>query len=239
MINAQDRHTWIGVDLNIGSIRLKEDGLNSLVHKGPFIVTGLTLANESREDLSHRLYFNFGIGLLKSRFEEDNNSTYWNPQLQYFLTKYIINSIAVGGYLSGEYLVMEFENWDDSHIYWVTSYQIGPVINIDNIPFKGFYANFCFPLFAIVSRSRNEITNKVDSGEFLDIFNLIHSNAAIISFIKYQVYNINLRYTLINSKMINLDVKSCLKYQHSVISDTKEFTSASIVFGILFTYKFN
>ena len=229
----------MSLDINIGGIQVRENALNSLVHKGSLIVTSLSFDNESETGLSHRLELSYGIGSLKSRFEEDKNSTYSNPQLRYSLTMPITYSMSVGGYLSVDYQVMEFENWDDSHVYWLTSYQIGPVLKIDNIPFKGLFANISFPVLALVSRSRNEITNKVDSGEFSDIFNLIHSNAAIISFIKYRVFDIHIRYTLINSKSINLDVSSGLKYVHSVISDTKEFTSANIVFGFLFTYKFN
>lgn len=236
--NAQDRHTSMSLGFNIGGIQVQEYALNSLVHKGSLIVTRLSLVNESQSGLSHRVEFSFGIGSLKSRFK-DKNSTYSNPQFRYSLTRPISYSIAVGGYLSGDYQVMEFENWDDSHIYWVTSYQIGPVLNIDDILFKGLFANFSFPILAVVSRSRNEIKNKVDSGEFLDILNLIHSNAAIISFVKHQVFDIHLRYAVINSKKINLSVRSSLKYVHSAISDIKEFTYASIVLGVLFTYKFN
>lgn len=236
---AQERHTSISLDFSIGSIHVRENALNSLVHKGSLIVTGLSFASESQAGLSHEIEVSFGIGSLKSRFEEDRNSKYWNPQLRYSLTKPINKSVSVGGYLSGVYQVMEFENWDDSHTYWVTSYQMGPVVKMNNIPFKDLFSNFSFPLLAVVSRSRNEITNKVDSGKFSDIFNLIHSNAEILSFIKYLLLDVRLRYTLIDSKRMKLDVRSNPKYVHSVISDTKEFSSFDIVFGFLFTYKFN
>lgn len=236
---AQDRHTSMSLDFNIGSFQIRENALNSLVHKGTLIITRLSFASESQTGLSHRIELSFGIGSLKSRFEEDHNSTYWNPKLRYTLTNPITSSIFAGGYLSGDYQVMEFENWDDSHTYWVTSYQIGPVLEIKDIPFKGLWAIFSFPILSFVSRSRNEITNNVDSGEFLDILDLIHSNAAVVSIIKYQVYDIHLGYKFINSQRINLDAISSLKYVRSVISGTKDFTSASIVLGFLFTYKFN
>lgn len=236
---AQGRQNSLSLDFGIGSLQVQENALNSLVHKGSLIITGLSFASESQTGLSHKIEVSFSIGSLKSRFEENRNSTYWNPQLRYSLTKPITNSISVGGYLSGVYQVMEFENWDDSHLYWVTSYQMGPVVKIDNIPFKGLFSNVSFPLLAIVSRSRNEITNKVDSGKFSDIFNLIHSHTAILSFIKYLVLDVHLGYPLINSKRINLEVRSNPKYVHSVISNTKEFTSFDITLGFLFTYKFN
>jgi len=237
--NGQDRQSNLSLGFNFGRIQIQETALNGLIHQGSIIIVNLSYDNQSQSGLSHSIELNFGTGSIRSDIEESKNSTFSNPQLRYSLTKSISPSISVGGYLSGEYLVINFENWDDSHKYWVTSYQLGPVLKLNNVPLNDFSIEFSFPILAFVSRSRNEITNKVDSGTFSDIWGLIHSNATTTSFIKYQSLYLQLRYTLFNSERINLDIRSKFKYVHSLIPGTKEFTSSIILIGLLFSYGIN
>lgn len=234
---AQNGKSTIGIILDVGSIQLQDKALNNLKHTGTINTVGLSFSGQSSKGIIHYIQLTYEHSALKSQFEEGKNSSFWHPSLTYTVQKSFSSTFKFGGYFYGGYQVMEFENWDDSHLYWLTSYQIGT--SMEFIPFNKLITRVKFPLLSVVSRSRNEITNKVDSDEFSEIFKLIHSNAVLATPLKYQTLDFQIAYIITDSKKLSLEINTALKFTHANLQKSKEFTYSSIVAGLELKYKLN
>jgi hypothetical protein len=62
--------------------------------------------------------------------------------------------LHLGGLIDWNYNVQYYENWDDSHIYWLNVYEIGPAARWSKIikDNQQLALNFNFSLIALVSR---------------------------------------------------------------------------------------
>jgi hypothetical protein len=155
-----------GVGINY--FELKERALNNIVHSGPGFE--LMLTHERCTDSGIRLCeFSFTSSwALRSRYETEGSTVFFNPQFRYGYVHKATSfgpglGLYLGGALNGGTNFQFFENWDDSHIYWLTAYDLSLTGAIRDIPIRSSRLDvwFDFPVMGVFSRSPNQITEKM------------------------------------------------------------------------------
>lgn len=89
----------------------------------------------------------------------DHESTIVGINLEYEFLPKISNSVSIGQiYLGGKigwnYNIQFYNSWDDSHLYWLNVYEIGPAVRWSKTVGDNHQlaANFTIPLLALISR---------------------------------------------------------------------------------------
>ncbi|MFC1485597.1 hypothetical protein ACFL55_01055 [Candidatus Latescibacterota bacterium] len=191
----------LGISLGLNEYQVKENVLNRIRHNGLLFSTGVY--HETNTSETHRkTNFNFIVNTMKSRYEADNASFATNLFLTYnYLGKIsdIRNdtSYYLGGTLGTDIHLTYFNNWDESHFFWMTSYFLGlDTIITHDLQGRGtFDVEMCIPIISLISRPPKRFLykeGKADFGWFLD---KIHENLKVTSLNRHAALYINTGYT--------------------------------------------
>ena len=148
-----------GLLVGISHNQLSESLLNNLIHKGGGLNIGFD--REIRKDNSIRqIELIFGSDFLKSRYEKEIASYHFNSSFIYSYLFEILHSsqssrtIYLGGIASADMNLEYFDNWDENHYYWLTSYSLGGNLRLENPVFNTnrFQLEVDIPFISLVSR---------------------------------------------------------------------------------------
>lgn len=198
---GEGRENDFGVSLGLTEYQGKEFILNNVRHSGMFPSFGL-LYEIQKELALHKIEFHSSFNPLKSRYEKEEATFASNVAINYKYAHKVGNidphlSLFLGGVAGMDANIAYYENWDESHYYWLTSYYLGIYDNLKYQYTKDsfFSARIQLPLLAIISRPPDRFLNSEINPEFSAILSSIHDNLKLTSIHEHFDLKLELSYT--------------------------------------------
>lgn len=197
-----------GIHMGFSYINLEDKALNNAMHKGTGFSGGWYL--ELLNNRSVRVFdLVLGSGFLKSYFENETATYRFSGSARYRWLRNISGTpkdlnIYLGGRGEFKTAIEYFDNWDESHFYWLTSYSLG----ID------FRFNYSFassntimiegdmPVFSFVSRPPADFHYTQSSSALRDVLKDLNYNLGFLLPGKYIDINFRVKYSFRNSKRL-------------------------------------
>jgi hypothetical protein len=146
----------IGVVLGSGYNQIRDDILAPLRWDGLSFVGGFSYSKVSTKAL-HNIDLRIPYSSLTNRYDHEADA--YELNLGYSYLRKIENTkpygqIYVGGLIDWSCNLQLYDTWDDSHLYWLNVYELGPIVRWKpNFPSNHHLSfNLNFPLLALVSR---------------------------------------------------------------------------------------
>jgi len=236
-----DPHNY-GITFGLNGYQVKEKVLCNVKHSGRFFSGGFSFEQSSESSLQNlELYFT--INKLKSRYDPDNKSIVINPFIHFSYKKKVrvINqklSLYAGGITGGTWHLAFYENWDDSHLYWLTNYFIGvdgkAVYRISGK--SDFFIGMNMPVLSLVSRPPALILYKMDNPDFSYALNKMHENIGLTSLHRHFMFDMNIGYTYEFSDKFKQRFFWRMCYIHNSMENSKVISIMTHTFGIKFLF---
>ncbi len=239
---SDSTYSDFGISTGIHDYQIKEKVLNNIRHTGFFPFLGFSY-DWSTEQIKQRVEIFLIVNMLKSRYEQESapviidislnythvrKITVFNPDLHLFL-----------GGSAGLYSHMGFfDNWDDSHIYWLTYYYLGfnALITYKN-PFESStYLELSMPLLSLVSRPPERFLYKMLNDKFSWIFSEIHKDLRLTTIHQHFVLNIDFGYKFRHSESFQQKVYWRLTYTNTQLSYSKDISILINMIGTTFLF---
>lgn len=237
--NDSNTRKYFGFTIGLSRNQVKEKVLNNIRHQGTFFPSPISFVYENVKINSiQRFEFNLFFTGLKSRYDPDVSSLMIHPDINYrYIWKINKANETWGFYLGGiTGLNMQlgwYDNWDDSHLYWLTSYYLGADGRLDyTLSNKSsFYLDISFPLLSVVSRPPERFLYKVVNPEFSWIISEIHENLRLTSVHQYFAMNVDFAYELRYSEKSKLRIFWRIYYLNSNMDYSKNLRVISHTVG--------
>lgn len=184
---AKKAHSRYGFSLGFSHSQVKDLALVPIVHKGPGFIAG-AIFSRADDKGDHRLEFNGGFNSLKSSFEEEAGSFLINTSLRYRYGHRIFpgnekSAFYLGGRIGLEATEGIYENWDENHYYWLTSYSLG-LNGLYVLKLTGLTRLTCevnLPIVALVSRTPVKNQLHEEQAQFTAVVTRIHENPKAVT----------------------------------------------------------
>jgi len=188
-----------GVAVSFTSLALKDEVLNPLRHSGTFVSLGLFL-DRPRATTASRFDLDLVFNPVSSRYESGKDSFASAMRLGYRRVRQVGQPgselrLLAGGAVAAAYQFAYFDNWDDSHGYWLTAYSVDATGTMEYTGWGGRPVSLevTAPVFALVSRPRSPILYKGDSANFGWIVRKLHENMKLTSVHRHRAVEATLR----------------------------------------------
>lgn len=189
------------LQLGFSMASLRDRTLNNATHSGAGLSSAWSLERSANNSL--RIFrLGLGTGFLKSEYETETASFLFSGSASYSWMGYLPASsccldIYLGGKGEAKSMIEYFDNWDESHFYWMTAYSAGVVFRIDcslgagrKIRIEGD-----LPMLALVSRPPREFDYTQSSPKLKDVLGDLNHDPDILSLNSYQDLNMEVRYS--------------------------------------------
>jgi hypothetical protein len=212
--------------------------LNNVRHKGTLFSGGFffeKLKSKSKKRLEFFIIYN----RLKSRFDPGRSSLALNMILNYRYARRVKDltrnlTLFLGGKIGFDSHIGYYENWDDSHPYWLTSYFLGldGILTYKNSPSSSLDVEISIPVLALVSRPPPRFLYKVVNPKFSWLIKEIHHNLKFTSLHRHLVIYLDVVYTFGNTGKTKKRIywKSC--YLKNSLTNSRDLHVLSHTFGI-------
>ncbi|MFC1726415.1 hypothetical protein ACFL4T_12375 [candidate division KSB1 bacterium] len=227
-----------GVTIGIPCFQVKEKVLNNIRHGGSLF--SFALSYEKPRETSFKAFeFYYSVSMLKSRYDPENASYAFSTKIDYrylkkageFNDKYSVFAGVITGLNSQ---LMFYDNWDDSHLYWLTSYYLGVdgMLNYKKSEKSTIFLEINTPIAALVSRPEARILYKTVNPEFSWIIKKLHENLRLTSIHQHFVFNMSLGYTYRPSAKFGYRLFWRFSYLKNSMSYSKDLSIVNHVFGV-------
>ncbi len=235
-------YTDFGVSLGLNSYQIKEQVLNNIRHTGVFPALGFSY-EWSTTQIRQRVELYLIVNMVKSRYEEETAPIIIDPALSYTQVRKIYDfepelQLFLGG-TGGLYSHMGyFDNWDDSHIYWLTYYYLGinALVTYKNPTESSGYLEFGLPLISLVSRPPQQFLYKTVNDKFSWIFSEIHNDLRFTSIHEHLVLNLDLGYKFRHSASFQQKVYWRMAYTNTQMSYSQEVSILTHTIGTILLF---
>lgn len=230
-----------GFSLSATSYALKEKVLNPLRHRGTFVSAGL-FYERPRATKTNRFDLELVFNPVSSRYEDGKDSFASDVRLTYRHARRAATlrpqlSLMAGGFVGFSSQLAYFDNWDESHFYWLTAYSIGPTATLDYRRWAGrsLSIEVSVPVLALVSRPRWPILYKTANANFGWIVGKMHEDMRLTSLHQHRAVDATLRFTRLNATL-GRSFFWHVAYVHNDLSYSRPFDAlrhsigASVVF---------
>jgi len=216
--------------------------LNNLRHQGWFPSLALQYYRSSAS-VRHRLELSIQPNLLKSRYDPDRSSVILDHSLNYSYARLATGigtnvSLYLGGIVGLTSHLGYYENWDDSHGYWLTAYTLGLdatlVRRFTNGGSLELTANT--PVVALVSRPFDRILSKTWDATFWGIVKKLHERARITTLHEHLVINAALGYTFRYTTGFDQRVMWRFSYTSNTMSYSKPIHRLTHSLGVVLLF---
>jgi hypothetical protein len=234
--------TDLGFSLGVAEYQMRENALNNIRHRGTLASGGISyerIGEISRQKVEFYLIFS----TLKSRYDPDKSSFAANPSLTYRYARKVRNinqelSLFLGGITGLDMHHEWFDNWDDSHLYWLTAYYLGidGILTYRNSRDSELFLEIATPVVALISRPPERFLYKVANPKFSWVVDELHSNLRLTSVHEHFVFNINLGYTFRYSRRFTQRLYWRFSYTSNSVPYSKDLTILTHVFGAGFVF---
>jgi len=228
----------IGVVLGGGNYQVRDDIIAPLRWDGFGFVGGLSyslIGDEERHNIDLRILYSSP----SNRYNHKSSAGEINLGYSYMHTIVGDEShgqLHLGGLIDWNYNVQYYENWDDSHIYWLNVYEIGPaarwskIIN-DN---QQLALRFNFSLIALVSRPPKY--RYYDQGRLpKEILSKPHENLELTSLHEYVSIGLHGQYIYQGSENFAIVVSYFLNYKTFSKPERITLFTNTLQLNLLFT----
>ncbi len=206
----------IGIFLGGGSYQVRDDIIAPLRWDGFGYVGGLSYLLNSDEG-RHKIDLQILYSSPSNRY--DHIGAVGEIHVSYSYLHRIAGNesqgeIHLGGLIHWDYNLQFYENWDDSHIYWLNTYELGPVVRWSNTinDNKQIALELNFPLIALVSRPPKY--RYYDQGKLpREILSEPHENMKLTSLHEYISIALSSHYMHPLSRKSTIDVSYFLSYK--------------------------
>ena len=231
-----------GLSIGLTEYQVKEKILNNIRHRGMFISGGLFY--EKIKESSHQKYELYIIpNALKSRYDPDKASKSIHTFFDYRYTRKVKNinkdlSVYLGGIAGFESHISYYENWNDSHLYWLTSYYLGSDAMLKYHPSEKNIVSLDIniPVIALISRPPERTLYKLLNPEFSWIVRKFHENLRLVSIHQHFVLNMKLGYTFQYSSKFKQSVYWRFMYLNNNMTYSKELNILAHSLGTSFHF---
>ncbi|MEJ2206901.1 MAG: hypothetical protein P8170_22665 [Gemmatimonadota bacterium] len=191
-----------GFSLTFGFVDydLRDQVLNPLAHKGRLGSLGLTY-EQSGTGSRHRFDLELAVAPLRSRFESEWGSVATDLKLAYRSAWEVARpgrafAIHVGGVFDVLSHMAYFGKWDDSHVYWLTAYALGPtaMATYEAGDAHALTLEARLPVVALVSRPEALIDYKAANPDAGWIVKKLHEGIGLRSLNEHVALDVALRY---------------------------------------------
>lgn len=140
--------------------QLRDETLNPLRFHGPGLALDMRLTRKALSN-EHHVAFDLPIGLVLDRYG------FWGVSLKYGINGlglWRVNPQLSLGYYGGMNVRYHYyPEWDDSHVYWLTDYSVGPALNFRPPESPAFDFIFHTNLVSLLSRNPQHPRSKLDN----------------------------------------------------------------------------
>jgi hypothetical protein len=211
---------YTGITLGMDFMEMQETSLNRAIHKGPGVYFGF-FTEKQRGRTIQRLEFLLSSQFMKSAYEQETSTFSFTGQLKY---RYLINicdpevfpGIYIGGSASANTQISYFDNWDENHFFWLTSYSIGLDSRIERRLRKNkIQIEAGLPLLTLASRPPVECIETQFSSDLFNVVQRLNENPRIVSPFRHFSGHVSLRYCFDE----NAKVKKNLLWQTNYLNN--------------------
>ncbi len=148
--------------------------------------------------------------------------------------------LHLGGSLDGSMNLQFYWDWDDSHIYWLTAYELGPTVMWNRSVGRShlFALNFNLPLLALVSRPPEyRYYDQGKMNKFSYWFTKPHEDMGLTSVHEYVSLRLQGDYLYRVSQRLMLGVSFLMSYRSTSEPKRISIVSNTLLLRLLFTSK--
>jgi hypothetical protein len=211
--------------------------VSNIRHEGDFVSLGLS-HHKMRGTSIREIHFNFIFNPLRSRYESEINSMVSNLAINYQYLKQIKKfdkgfQLFLGPVVGLDWHLSYFNKWDESHIYWVSSYFAGMDgrVSYKQSEKVRFNLNVNFPVVALVSRPPERFLYKEWDSNFSWVISRLHDDMKLTSINQYLAVNTTLDLIYTRSEKFKPGLFWRFRYLKNDRPATKEVGIATHTFG--------
>ena len=195
------RENAFGIGPRLSYVQIRDDIVVPLRFSGPGL--SLLLLYERRGSVDqHNVDVTLGLALLRDRYGFSGallSSSVNYRYLRSFLSNTFGGRIFLGSRLSWSLNNEFFYDWDEEHLYWLTTIELGPALRYSRSIKKErqIHLTFSLPVVAMISRPPLSRYNKID--ELTKIGFLLgepHEGLHLVTFDKYQAAEVSFAYEM-------------------------------------------
>ena len=231
-----------GLAIGPAGYQVKENVLNKIRHKGTFISGGL-FYERSRAFSKQRFEFYAIFSKLESRYDPDKASIVINPSMDYRYARKIEDisqhvALFAGGVAGFDSHIAYYENWDESHFYWLTSYYLGfaGVLTYRQSETGSLYLEVDIPVVALISRPLARILRKEVNPEFSWIAGKLHEDLTLTSIHQHFALNMDLGYTFRYSDRFRQSIFWRSRYTKNSMAYSRDIAILTHTLGVTFLF---
>jgi hypothetical protein len=191
----------------VSSTQWRDRVLNPARHSGWSPSLDLVRSRRSAASTS-RLQLGLAFSPLNSRFDPTTASFGAGLSLGYRREHGLGGTsggvqVALGGQLRAAWDFAYFDSWDDSHLYWLTSYALGFAGSVSRAfsPERSVSLEWDVPVVAVVSRPRERILYKVQEPSFAAVVSRMHRDMRFTSLHEHRSLDLTLRFNRLRARV--------------------------------------
>lgn len=190
-----------GFQIGGSHVELREESLNRATHKGPGLAGAFYLERACGKSLKS-LNLELGTAFLGTGYEDEMSSFRFSGSASFsYLRKpgkgNAESGFLVGGKLKAASAITYFDNWDESHYYWLTAYSFGPDLRftcpVGSHGRLQFDADF--PVLSMISRPPVRFLFTQSSPAFADVLRDLNQDLGWLTPVNYRNINIGVKYS--------------------------------------------
>jgi hypothetical protein len=239
---AESAGSDAAASLAVAEYQVRESVLNRIRHRGTLFSSGFFY--ERRRELSrHKIEFYLTFSTLKSRYDPDKKSFAINPSLDYRYARKVTDlspqlSLFLGGIAGLEMHHEWFDNWDDSHLYWLTAYYLGidGILTYDVSMGRSLFLEIYTPVLSLVSRPPKRFLYKSANPKFSWVIDEVHSNLTLTSVHEHFAINAKVGYVFSYTDRFDQHLYWRFSYTRNSMDYSKDLRILTHSFGATFVF---
>lgn len=231
-----------GISLGLNDYQIRETILNNIRHRG--LLLSLGLSNSRLKDKSYKEFnFNIIVNKLKTRYETEKLSLAANPLIKYRYLRKVKNfnenfNLFIGGITGWNLHLGFYEEWDESHIYWLNSYFLGidERLIFHSSEKSTISLDINIPIVSLISRPPKRFLYKEINPKLSWFLNNFHDDLKLASLNQHFEYNMIFEYKFWNSKKYKKIIFWHFSYLKNTMPHSKDLSILTNTFGIKLTF---
>jgi hypothetical protein len=231
-----------GFTFGLNEYQVKENVLNNIRHRGMMPMLGFSY-EKSKPYSKQKAELFLIVNTLKSRYDPDRSSILINPAITYRFARKVRDlgnhsRLYLGGIGGLNSHSAFYDNWDDSHIYWLTSYNLGidAMLTYQRSAKGYFYIELHIPVIALISRPPDRFLYKVINPEFSWIISEYHRNLRLTSVHEHFALNMDLAYRFRYSHKFIQSIFWRFRYVRNSMNYSKNINILTHLIGVTFLF---
>lgn len=232
----------LGFAVGLVEYQTRERVLNNARHRG-MLVTASFFRTRTRGASRRRFDLDITVSRIGSRFERERDSYASSLALAYSYSRRVASAargldVFLGGVTGVDSHIAFYENWDDSHFYWLTSYYVGlrGLVTYPVRDGRSTFVSISMPLVAIVSRPEERILYKTVNPDFGWIVSKLHDNLRLTSVHRHLSLDATVGYMIGRSDEFRLGIFWRFLFVRNIVPSSREISILNHRVGLMFVF---